>query len=57
MTMLKKREPVELDQLDGDDYPCDDCNYADYCDKRYCCDLCDYNMNWNCGDCRPWEEV
>lgn len=38
-----------------DDYPCDTCSQADYCDgceARFCCTLCEYNGGgWDCDNC------
>ena len=39
-----------------EDYPCDECPAADYCDgweAKFCCDLCRYIGCEDCDNCDP----
>ena len=43
-----------------DDYPCNNCPSADYCDgweAQFCCTLCHYNYDGDtpCDDCDPMD--
>lgn len=42
----------------NDDYPCNDCSKAEFCDgweARYCCTLCEYHGGGDCDNCDPMD--
>ena len=48
----------EGDYLDKDDYPCDTCLQADWCDHweaQFCCTLCCHLGLEDCDNCDPMD--
>lgn len=48
------------EEYEDDDYPCNDCPQADYCDgqeTQFCYTLCHYNYDGDtpCDDCDPMD--
>lgn len=42
----------------NEDFPCDDCPKADWCDgweMQFCCTLCQYLGYDDCDDCDPMD--
>lgn len=48
----------DIDCCYEDDYPCNDCPKADWCDSweaRFCCTLCQYDGVDDCDNCDPYD--
>ena len=46
------------DVFNDEEFPCNDCPKADWCDgweARYCCTLCEYYGGSDCDNCDPYD--
>lgn len=44
--------------VDAEEYPCDSCDQADFCDgweAQFCCTLCQWSGYDDCENCDPYD--